>query len=265
MIQAIMKQRTWSDVAWFISGAVGPTLLLGFYNMLAFGSPLEMGYFHHATPRFAQVHSKDNPLGLQLPDMTIVGALIWSEHRGLLMFAPIVALMPLGLGVMFRRGEKAAAVVLGLIMLSIFCVNLSYPEWTGGWSTGPRFLVPLLPFALLAVSGLLAVAPRWMIGLAIVLSIVGWVEMTLFVGVGARIPEPITRPFRDAVWPLWTGAPLPGWATGGRFARMVVDLRVDPKLSQAGAWRFVPLVVGQVLASLGLIAICRDRLRANRK
>ena len=40
-------------------------------------------------------------------------------------------------------------------------MNLSYPEWTGGWSTGPRLLVPLLPFAMLPVASLLAVGGRW--------------------------------------------------------------------------------------------------------
>ena len=41
-------------------------------------------------------------------------------------------------------------------MAAVFLVNLSYPEWTGGWSTGPRLLVPLLPFAMLPVAALLA-------------------------------------------------------------------------------------------------------------
>jgi hypothetical protein len=39
---------------------------------------------------------------------------------------------------------------------AVFVVNLSYPEWTGGWSTGPRLLVPLLPFAMIPVAAVLA-------------------------------------------------------------------------------------------------------------
>ena len=37
----------------------------------------------------------------------------------------------------------------------------SYPEWTGGWSTGPRLLVPLLPFAMIPVAAALANGNRW--------------------------------------------------------------------------------------------------------
>ena len=44
--------------------------------------------------------------------------------------------------------------------LAVFLVNLSYPEWTGGWSTGPRLLVPLLPFAMLPAAAVLAVGGR---------------------------------------------------------------------------------------------------------
>ena len=42
--------------------------------MLAFGSPWDMGYFHHATAHFAKVHNRQNPLGLRMPDPTLVGS-----------------------------------------------------------------------------------------------------------------------------------------------------------------------------------------------
>jgi len=45
-----------------------PTLIMLGYNVLAFGSPWEMGYFHHATREFAEVHSAQHPLGLAFPE-----------------------------------------------------------------------------------------------------------------------------------------------------------------------------------------------------
>ena len=56
-------------------GALIPTLILLVYNQLAFGSPWDMGYFHHATQEFAKVHNPDNPLGLKFPDE------FWQEAR----------------------------------------------------------------------------------------------------------------------------------------------------------------------------------------
>jgi hypothetical protein len=51
----------------FAVGAIVPTLVLLGYNLLAFGSPWDMGYFHHATDIFAEVHNPGNPLGLGRP------------------------------------------------------------------------------------------------------------------------------------------------------------------------------------------------------
>ena len=42
------------------------------------------------------------------------------------------------------------------VVVAVTLVNLFYPEWTGGWSTGPRLLVPSIPFAMLPVAALLA-------------------------------------------------------------------------------------------------------------
>ena len=73
-------------------------------------------------------------------------------------------------------------------MGAVFAVNISYPEWSGGWSTGPRLLVPLLPFAMLPVLGLLTLGGRTVSVLTATLALWGVVLITLFVAVGGRIP-----------------------------------------------------------------------------
>ena len=79
-----------------------------------------------------------------------------------------------------------------LVVAAIFLVNLSYPEWTGGWSTGPRLLVPLIPFAMIPVASLMAGGSRWAKLATIAaacLALIGGVEMLLFQGAGGRIPH----------------------------------------------------------------------------
>ena len=139
---------------------------------------------------------------------------------------------------------------------------MSYPPWTGGWTTGPRLLVPLIPFALLPVAALLATPRRWVVALAFLLAVLGGVEMLLFVGV-ARIPHFIAHPLRDAVWPLWTGALLPSWSTSGRFARNLVTL-AHPETIRALPDRlqwlqFLPLIAAQALAIAAMTWRLRDR------
>ena len=68
LVQCLSGRRKPEAIVYFALGAVVPTLFLLGYNLLAFGSPWDMGYFHHATAQFARVHNRQNPLGLRMPD-----------------------------------------------------------------------------------------------------------------------------------------------------------------------------------------------------
>ena len=67
LAQCLRGDRRPDALALFAVGAIFPTLILLTYNQLAFGSPWDMGYFHHETQPFADVHNADNPLGLRFP------------------------------------------------------------------------------------------------------------------------------------------------------------------------------------------------------
>jgi hypothetical protein len=268
LAQCLKRERRPDALAIFFVGALLPTVLLLTYNQLAFGSPWDMGYFHHATRQFAQVHNPDNPLGLRRPDCRKFVPLLWGRYRGLTFYAPILLLAVPGWVVLMMRGRWAVAIVSLLTVVAVFLVNLSYPEWTGGWSTGPRLLVPLLPFAMLPVAGLLAGYTRLArvaTIVAMVLALAGGAEMLLFQGVGGRIPQDVSDPLLDGVWPIWTtGNPLPWWRFKERFCCNLISLIAPRKIASLDtgwqAIQFLPLVVGQGLAILGLgILSCDDR------
>jgi hypothetical protein len=245
-------------------------LLLG-YNQLAFGSPWEMGYFHHATREFAEVHNAQNPLGLSFPESFWgrLGSLIWGRHRGLAFYAPILVLTAPGWIILFARRCVSVAAVTLLVCVSVLLVNVFYPEWTGGWSTGPRLLVPLLPFAVLPIAGLisgdrpLSRAVSW---LALALALAGGIEMLLFQGVGGRVPHDITDPLLDAVLPLWAGGPVPGWRFDEqRFCRNLTVIAAPRWVAglkpRWQAIQFLPLVLIQAIGVIGLWRIGLDGKR----
>jgi hypothetical protein len=254
LAQCLRGSRRPDALALFAIGAVIPTLILLGYNQLAFGSPFDMGYFHHDTKQFADVHNADNPLGLKFPDefgRTLL-ALLWGRYRGLTFYAPILLLTVLGWIVLFVRRCWDLAIVTVLVVVAVVLVNVFYPEWTGGWSTGPRLLLPLIPCAMLPVAALLAGESRLARAAtvaALVLALIGGVEMLLFQGASGRISHIVNDPLVKDVWPRWIGrAPI--------LDRNLVSLAA-PELSArlAGRWQavqFLPLVLAQGLALLGM-------------
>jgi len=259
---ALTGRRPARAVIWFGVGAAIPAAILLAYNAAAFGSPLKMGYFFLVTERFQKVHSSSNPLGLNRPDWAKLGELIWGERRGLLRFAPILVFTAPGLVAMALRKLWGPVIVASATMIAVLLMNLSYPEWTGGWTTGPRLLVPLLPFAMLPVAALLATGGRAVTVMAALLATAGGVEMLMFQAVGARIPDGIARPLIEGVLPLWRGdRPLPGWVFGNRYARNLVSLAFPGAIhalpADLGWVQFVPLALCQILAVAATMRIVR--------
>jgi len=262
LAQCLRGDRRPDGVAVFAIGALLPTLILFTYNYIAFGSPWDMGYFHHATAQFAKVHSPDNPLGLRLPENLGENLLklLWGPYRGLTFYAPILLLAVPGWVVLFVRRSWDLAIVTLLVTMAIVLVNLFYPEWTGGWSTGPRLLVPLIPFAMLPVAALLAGDSRWATAataVALGLALAGGVVILLFQGVGGQVPNAYEDPLMQTVWPLWTGhVPLPGWRFKERFCRNLVSVALPRSSARlAVGWQaveFLPLLLAQGLAIWGL-------------
>ncbi len=238
-----------------------PTLVMMTYHLLAFNSPWVLGYFYHAYPEFAEVHNRDNPLGLVLPDQfwNKLSSLFWGRYRGLLFYAPIMWLAVPGWLVLCARRQLILAVGTFSIVAAIVLVNVCYPEWTGGWLTGPRLLVPLLPFAMLPVAALIAgdsAAARAAALLAAFLGLAGGVLMLLFQGADGRIPHDIADPLTQAVWPVWRGQAPPGSHFHLGFCRTIVSVlapswiaKLEPRNE---ALQFLPLVLVQVVAIAAL-------------
>jgi hypothetical protein len=261
LAQVIGRRRPATALADFAVGAIVPTLLLLGYNQLAFGSPWDMGYFHHATAIFARVHNQRNPLGLRSPDWSKAVPLLWGGYRGLLFYAPVVAMSLPGWVVLASRRLWGMALVSALVVASVFLVNLSYPEWTGGWSVGPRLLVPLLPFAMLPGAAVLAVGGRATTLATVVLALGGGLVILLFQGVGDRLPQFVPDPLYEAVLPAWRGDRLPNWWTGERFTRNLCAVAFPGfvrSLPTHRQWlQFLPLVAFQALVIAAMCLITR--------
>lgn len=134
---AIVLFIVWSrrrHALWLLAGAAVPLAALLYYN-LSFIGHIAGGYAVGKSPY------KDF---FQL-DLTGAAGLLVSPARGLLIFSPFLAFVPVGLTQRLRApGSKGLAVALSVaVVLQILLY--SQADWRAGVSWGPRWLTDVLP------------------------------------------------------------------------------------------------------------------------
>lgn len=114
---------------WLI-GMAGPVLMTAFYNLCRFGNSLDSGY-RLAVSDFSS------------PFAGILGLLI-SPGRGLVFYSPVTLLAIPGCFLIHSK-HRAEVLRISALWLTYFLFFGGWKVWHGGWSWGPRYLVPLLP------------------------------------------------------------------------------------------------------------------------
>jgi len=133
----------------FIVGGLPMALLFGAWNWVSFGSPLNVGYMNLLPGSFASGMS-EGILGVGWPKVETAGDLLFGT-RGLVRLAPWFVAVPAGLIALRNRAVRAEVLVCAAIVLLFVLYNAGYYLPFGGWTPGPRFLLPALPFAAVLV------------------------------------------------------------------------------------------------------------------
>ena len=146
----------WGNTVCFGIGVFGPFLLICWYNWVCFGSPFKLSN-DFQNPLFKDPHGL---LGMfVMPSSYIAAVISISPFRGLFFLAPILILGVAGLFVWLREKRFVAEARLCLAIFGFFfLVNASFNGYHGGFSAGPRYLIPGIPF--LALPLVVAFA-RW--------------------------------------------------------------------------------------------------------
>jgi hypothetical protein len=82
--------------------------------------------------------------GFSHPFLTGLSGFLVSPGRGLVLYVPLVVLAVVGIPWAWRRSPVVTAVCLAL-MLDRLLFYAGWFTWYGGWSWGPRFLLPAMP------------------------------------------------------------------------------------------------------------------------
>lgn len=184
--------------AWFVLGGLVPAALLCAYHWLCFGDPWTIVNKYQA----AMFQSgEDHFLGVfAWPDPFVLLKLLCSPHRGLLLFCPVLILAAHGFWTM--RTRRRAEMLLCLAVFATFLLmNAAFNGWHGGHSTGPRYLIPALPFLALPLAPVFARLTRLAVPLAVASAAIMFLVTAVDVQVSSRVPNPIV----DHLLPLATG------------------------------------------------------------
>jgi len=108
------------------------------YNQYRFGDSLEFGYRPPVDP------------GFTTPLLEGASGLLLDAEKSLLLFAPALLLAPLAFVALWRRARLTALLLLALFAVT-FVLAATWHSWQGGWSWGPRLVIPGVALVLVAL------------------------------------------------------------------------------------------------------------------
>lgn len=147
LVAAYGARRT-RAVPEIVAGAAVPVALALVYHAACFGSPFAVSY------GFPNMLDNDpaSPFvlfGTPRPMRSV--AVLFSPFRGLFFSSPVLLCGVIGWWKLFRRGRAAETALCCALAVYFLSYVASFRLWHGGWTFGPRVLIPLLPFLALGL------------------------------------------------------------------------------------------------------------------
>ena len=177
------------------AGALPWALLLAQFHWSAFGAPWSTPYSHLENPAFVR-DIAPGFMGISLPSWERLYGSLFAPCLGLFFWAPWTALALIAPR-WLRRYELVPVAVVAYYLI----FQITHALWRSGWTVGPRYITPVVPFAALAAGMLLREAPR-LLPIACGLGAAGIAATGLASAVCQGFPLEVVNPLREVVAPL---------------------------------------------------------------
>lgn len=133
-----------------VLAAIPLGLLFAAYNYAIFQTPLPAGYEYSTN---WQGEHQTGFFSLVLPTADRLYGLTFSPVRGIFVMSPFLLLSFGGFYLMWkeRRDQRSTWLMFLFVIAGFFFYNSASEMWWGGFTVGPRYLVPMLPFVTIPI------------------------------------------------------------------------------------------------------------------
>lgn len=218
--------------------AMACAAVLAAYNALAFHSPFRLGY-SYVDPQFAGMRQD---FGMRMPRLGVVREILFGRARGLLLCSPALIAAPAGLVLMWRKSSlRWSALAAACVALYYLVLAASYIFWKGGYTWGPRFLFPAVPFLCLMLAVLWSRSPGWVRSALLGAGLCSVALNLIAISTVAMPSQAWPDPMNDVMWPAFRMSLVP--ISGG-------STNLGRHLGLSGRLSLVPLLILWGLAAL---------------
>jgi hypothetical protein len=258
---AFARRTQWRRAVAFALPIAAAGLFIAWLNLARFGAATRTGY-HLLFPTAREM--------FRTPWLDGLGGLLLDGTAGLLWFFPAAVLAPFAWRSFKARRADVAVLTAAAVLIQLL-FHMKYAIWAGGWSIGPRMLLPVLPLLALPLAEWFE-RPSGGRRAALVLTL-GWSLMMQVVWIlpphfrmftiremhrSAGIVE--TRGDRSAlVYALVTTPRVVGYAAGDRSLtdeeRAIASKGATVNQLAPDVWWIKAIVLGQSAATMCLAAL----------
>jgi len=240
------------QIIYFWLGAGAPLLLFVSYTLICFGRPV-IPYEYLVRSEFKEGMSQGFQ-GITGFNSTVLYYITIHRYRGLFYHSPFLLLAIWGWIAMWRDRQRRSDAVLSLSMIVAYLAfNASYYMWWGGWTNGPRHLIPALPFLIVPLVWVWQSGTIGRVALVVLFSVAFFFN-ALPAMVDAQIPQAyqayelyhprLAYNYRDPLWEIGIRS----------FFKGQLAINGGQLMGLRGLWSLIPLALLWLLAALGLKA-----------
>jgi hypothetical protein len=193
LVAAWLRHRR--GAARLVLGALPWALVLAQFHWSGFGAPWSTPYSHLENPGFVR-DIAPGLMGISLPSGERVYGSLFAPSLGLLFWAPWTALALLA-----PRWLRRFELVPFAVVVYYLVFQITHALWRSGWTVGPRYITPIVPFAAISVALLIRQVPR-LLPVAEGMGAAGIAATGIASAVCQGFPLEVVNPLREVVWPL---------------------------------------------------------------